>query len=443
MTNLSSTSQIRLSRLSLPSINVLELDDNSFEKGKISVKFIRNKNSELFDKSIENISNIDFQLIAKKYTFKKLTSQFKTVLKSVDLQNIHEKWDLDLWFTIEFDENIDVKLVYLELKKLKLFKIVEPIYKVHLVSADLSNNSFQFLPNDPRFNEQWGFNNTGQGGGKIGKDIQLKDALDIETGNPNVLVAVHDMGIQLNHPDLQQNIAVGKNYNFVDDNDTIVMGYHGTHVAGTIAAVNNNGIGVTGIAGGNGNINSGIRLMSMQIFKGNKSGGLAESFIYAADNGAAISNNSWAYNTENVYNLSVMDAIDYFIENGGGAVQQGGLVVFAAGNKSRPLSYYPSAYERVICVSATNNRDEKASYSTYGNWVDIAAPGGDYSNGVSSQILSTTFYDGYAGDHGTSMSCPHVSGVEGVTELLKALHQEQQQEQMEVIHLQLLQMLKL
>jgi hypothetical protein len=106
-----------------------------------------------------------------------------------------------------------------------------------------------------------------------------------------------------------------------------------------------------------------------------------------------------------------MDAIDYFIETAGGSVLQGGLVIFAAGNISRTMKYYPSAYSRVICVAATNNRDTKANYSTFGTWVDIAAPGGDYNDLWHSQILSTTVNGGYAFDHGTSMACPHVTGV--------------------------------
>ncbi len=397
----------------LPLINVSQLNSNSFESGKISVKFYRFQYLKIEQKINEfgflEFNYLDLKKISTQFKFKKITSLFKNVLKNTEFQNTHKNWDLDLWYTIEFDAELNVQILYQELLKTNFFEIVEPVYKKHLLDEGVLN--LNYLPNDARLNEQWSYNNTGQGGGIIGKDIRLLNAWDIEKGNPNVLVAVHDMGIQLDHPDLIQNIAVGKSFNFIDNNDTIVMGYHGTHVAGTIAAVNNNSIGVSGIAGGDGNINSGIRLMSMQIFKGNQSAGLAESFIYAADNGAAISNNSWAYDIENIYELSVMDAIDYFIENGGGNAIQGGLVIFASGNVSRQLSYFPSAYDRVICVSATNNKDRKANYATYGPWVDISAPGGDFNTGSSSQILSTTWYSGYSSDHGTSMSCPHVSGV--------------------------------
>ena len=400
----------------LPIINVLALNDSAYEKGKIAVKFRRTS----FNKLHLNSTNINELLfnhaalneIAAQFNFNKFSLMFSNVLKQKDLATKHQQWNLDLWFNIEFDKTKNVKLLYMALQKTNLFDVVEPVYKKHLLDVvDDGQSSLNFIPNDPKFNEQWNYNNTGQGNGTAGKDIKLVDAWDIETGKPNVLVAVHDMGIQLDHPDLAQNISVGKSFNFIDNNDTIVQGYHGTHTAGTIAAVNNNGIGVSGIAGGDGTVNSGIRLMSVQIFKGNRSAGLAEGFIYAADKGAAISSNSWAYDIENIYELSVMDAIDYFIANGGGNALQGGLVIFAAGNVSRAIKYYPSAYDRVICVASTNNRDTKANYSTFGSWVDIAAPGGDYNNGPSSQILSTTSFSGYAGDHGTSMACPHVAGV--------------------------------
>ena len=397
----------------LPTINVLALKDDAFEQGKISIKFNR---SQLDKIKIEQtttanmfFNNTALDRLSAEYHFNKYTSLFANILKNTELQARHQHWNLDLWFTIEFDTAKSVKQLYSQLQKLNLFEVVEPVYKKHLL--DENATSVAYIPNDPKLNEQWAFNNTGQGNGKVGKDIKLIDAWDIETGKPNVLVAVHDMGIQLNHPDLAQNIAVGKSFNFIDNNTTIVEGYHGTLTSGLIGAVNNNGIGVSSIAGGNGSINSGIRLMSMQVFKGHQGGGFAESFIYAADKGAAISSNSWAYDIEDIYELSTMDAIDYFIENGGGTVLQGGLVIFAAGNNSNDIRFYPSAYDRVICVAATNYRDEKANYSTYGSWVDISAPGGDYSLPEISRVLSTTVGSGYAADHGTSLSCPMVSGV--------------------------------
>ncbi len=427
----------------LPTINVMALGNNAFEAGKISVKFhrfhIAQSNAIVTSDHQIVFNNTDLNHLSQGYHFNSFKSLFSNVLKENELLEKHQKYGLDLWFTIEFDSTNSVQLLYTLLKKTNLFEVVEPVYKKHLLDDDKACNAnivagnesispnpnrlllreesqshhdaIEYVPNDPLLNQQWSYKNTGQGNGTIGKDIQLFDAWDIETGKPNVLVAVHDMGIQLNHPDLAQNIAVGKSFNFISNDTNIMMGYHGTHTAGTIAAVNNNGIGVSGIAGGDGSLNSGVRLMSMQIFLGNRSAGLAEGFVYAADKGAAISSNSWAYDIEDIYEISVMDAIDYFIEYGGGNAIQGGLVIFAAGNLSRDIRYYPSVYDRVICVAATNNRDTKANYSTFGSWVDIAAPGGDYNSSSASQIWSTTSNSGYTGDHGTSMACPHVSGV--------------------------------
>lgn len=399
----------------LAKLNLETIPVTAFEQGRVAVKFHRISYSKLKadvlnDSSFSN--NYLLQVISQQFNFTKVESIFKNVLND-ELHFIqHKKYNLDLWFTITFDSTKNVKQLIKTLQKTNLFEVVEPIYKKRLLDGNCGVN---FIPNDPRANEQWSYNNTGQGLGKVGKDIKLFDAWDIETGKPQVIVALHDMGVQMDHPDLMQNLLPNKSFNFIDNNSTIDPGFHGTHTAGTIVAVNNNGIGVSGIAGGNGNVNSGARLMSLEIYKpvagGYLSGGFAESYVYAADNGAAISSNSWAYDEDSVYELHVIEAIDYFIENGGGTALQSGLVVFAAGNISKAIHYYPACYDRVICVAATNNRDEKAFYSTYGNWVDISAPGGEDRAGVSSDILSTNINSDYASFHGTSMACPHVSGV--------------------------------
>ncbi len=166
------------------------------------------------------------------------------------------------------------------------------------------------------------------------------------------------------------------------------------------------------MAGGNGNANSGIRLMSCQVFSNTGNKGFAESFVYAADNGATISSNSWGYATEDVYNMAVLDAIDYFCNTAGGNVLKGGVVVFASGNNGQLYKMYPAAYDRVICVAATNNKDAKANYSNYGSWVDISAPGGEGGGGVPTGIFGLGFNNDYGfGGGGTSYACPQVAGV--------------------------------
>lgn len=152
-----------------------------------------------------------------------------------------------------------------------------------------------YTPVDPRFNEQWHYHNTGQQAGSVDADIDLPEAWDIIKGNSNVIVAIIDEGIQHTHPDLAANMWL-YGYNFITNSSNRRPGNHGTHVAGTVAANTNNNTGVSGIAGGDGSGN-GVRLMSCQVFNGSNSGGFHTAMIWAADNGATISQNSWGYTT--------------------------------------------------------------------------------------------------------------------------------------------------
>ena len=184
---------------------------------------------------------------------------------------------------------------------------------------------------------------------------------------------------------------------------------HGTHVAGTVAATTNNNIGVAGVAGGNGS-GDGVRLMSCALAFGPNSIGFDEAYIYAADNGAVISQNSWGYINPGAFDQSVLDAIDYFIAEAGYDADgnpvgpmQGGIVIFAAGNDGDDDRYYPGYYSPVLAVASTDSNDYLSSFSNFGDWVDIAAPG--------SSVYSTFPNDSYGYLSGTSMACPHVSGV--------------------------------
>jgi subtilisin family serine protease len=284
--------------------------------------------------------------------------------------------------------------------------------------------------NDPLFAQQWHYENTGQSGGTPGADIDLKFAWDIQQGSPDVVVAIIDGGLEVDHEDLAANMWVNTGelngvegvdddgngyiddihgYGFGDDTGDIAPHYHGVHVGGTVAAVNNNGVGVSGVAGGSGT-GDGIRMMSCAVFGAIRSGGFDEAFVYAADNGAVIAQNSWGYTAPGVYEQSVLDAIDYFIANAGYdengdpvGPMQGGLVVFAAGNDNSDADWYPGYYDAVLAVASTNHNDVKSGFSNYGDWVDIAAPG--------SSVYSTYIGNSYDFLSGTSMACPHVSGV--------------------------------
>ena len=205
----------------------------------------------------------------------------------------------------------------------------------------------------------------------------------------------------------------GIGYNFVNNSSTIYPHNHGTHVAGTVAAVTNNGTGVAGVAGGSGS-GDGVRLMSCQVFTNTSNGGFHVAPVYAADNGASISQNSWGYTHAGVYNTPVLDAIDYFNLNGGGISLSGGITIFAAGNANSSGQWYPACYSGTFSVAATNNQDKKAWYSNYDTWIDVSAPGGETSFTSARGVLSTLINNTYGYYQGTSMACPHVSGVAGL-----------------------------
>ena len=278
--------------------------------------------------------------------------------------------------------------------------------------------------------ELWGLDNTTN----PDFDINVKGVWnEYTTGNPNVIVSVVDNGVDVNHEDLADNCLSGKHYNAVDDNSNIVAGDHGTHVAGTIAAVGNNGKGIVGVAGGNkAEGKGGVKIMSCQIFKttasGTQGGNSAAAIKWGADNGAVISQNSWGYTYDADGDgkltgdemkralaaktlSSDKAAIDYFIKYAGcdnegnqlpNSPMKGGVVIFAAGNDAI-TNAAPAEYEKVIAVGSVSKDGTRSSFSNYGDYVDICAPG--------SGIYSTIPGNSYGIMNGTSMACPHVSGV--------------------------------
>ena len=411
---------------------------------------------------------------------------------------------LHLWYRVKFDENTDLKEAAGRLAKLgEVAKVqanshIQRAYRVDGYRSYVSESALRQKAatrtvttgstfSDPGLAYQWHYNNSGnnpfdnqnvlKNGSRPGCDVGCMEAWKKCTGDPSIIVAVLDEGVMYTHPDLKGNMWINEKeelyadkdadgngykddkygYNFVSNSgiiswmDAVDTG-HGTHVAGTIAAMNNNGEGVCGIAGGDGSKNSGVKIMSCQVFAGEAGVTLdaeARAIKYAADNGAVILQCSWGYNSslanliegytpgpgseeewEKLYPLE-KDALDYFINNAGSpnGVIDGGLAIFASGNEYAGMAAFPAAYSKCISVSAVAADFTPASYSNYGKEVTISAPGGDteYYNPVgqddpegweegihSGSILSTWIQNGnatYGFMDGTSMACPHVSGV--------------------------------
>lgn len=352
---------------------------------------------------------------------------------------------MHLWYDIKFSEEVALTKAANDISAIEGIEKIEyrpritrPYYNIIPVPQipTATRSAATSLFDDPRLSEQWHYYNDGSYKGIAGCDINVLPVWqNITTGNPDVIVAVVDGGISVSHEDLNDNAWINEaefngqegidddgngyiddvyGYDFVNGN-RIFADDHATHVAGTIAAVNNNGIGVCGVAGGDyRNGIKGARVMSCQIFVGSGVGNTAAAIKYGADNGAVISQNSWGYTLPEP-NESDKLAIDYFIkyagidENGNQTgPMKGGVVIFAAGNDA--LSYCsPSIYEPVISVSAIAADYEASWYTNYGSWNDIAAPGGDDAKGQ--MILSTITRNNYGIEMGTSMACPHVSGV--------------------------------
>lgn len=400
----------------------------------------------------------------------------------------HRAFGLHQWYVVTFDESLPLREMVGELSHDGRIEVLEyarcPRLKNRfparpLRSAAAAATRASMPMNDPLLPAQWHYDNTGYQVlvTQAGADVNLFDAWKKNQGSSDIVVAVIDQAVQYTHPDLQANIWVNPNptkgdqhgYNFVNNTAELDWSYadreeyqgqiyysnadHGTHVAGTIAAVNDNDRGVCGIAGGR-NGAGGVKIMSCQIFgdPDKRSYPTEDAFRYAADNGALICQCSYGYSYSTgskdemeamrqwFMNSSEKAAIDYFIANAGkndpDSPIEGGVVIFAAGNDGnlfRDVSEYPASYEAVVSVAAMGSDFLPAYYTCYNDEVDITAPGGDLYNsslgtdngGVLSTILSdpsVTYYDDerrqgltdsnvYGYMQGTSMACPHVSGV--------------------------------
>lgn len=335
---------------------------------------------------------------------------------------------LDRWFDVISDSSaVETKSV----TGLPGVEYAEPVY------IPVRTDKFQ----DPKSSAQWHFLNEGNNNFVAGVDIGLNEAWEIygKYGKDNVIVAVVDAGVDYEHEDLKDNIwvnhAEAEGVEGVDDDGNgyvdDIHGFnfdglrpemtpddHGTHVAGVIAAVNGNGIGVHSIAGGR-YPEKGVQIMCLQsISDGGGSSDYAKILQYAAENGAVISQNSWIYVGANHTPQVDKVAIDYFTEFAGTdehgnqvGPMKGGLVIFAAGNEAAEVGH-PAMYETCLSVAAIGPRGKYAYYTNYGDWVDVCAPGGDQAvDAIRGGVFSTLVGNRYGGLQGTSMACPHVSGL--------------------------------
>lgn len=427
----------------------------------------------LEEETIARIEKGDIEAVKSEIFLGGDVVSFEPALITPKNERLARELGLHRWYSVKFDESIPVRKFAKEVAPSKHVNAIEfntivslaSDLKAHPMSMGNMADTRALEPmssfNDPYAKYQWNLHNSGDEAiaktAREGADVGVLDAWELCTGSSDVVVAVIDGPVQYNHPDLAAAMWVNEaelngregvdddGNNYVDD----VYGYnfnstgysngeinwttegesgHGTHVAGIVAAVNNNGVGISSIAGGSGS-GDGVRIMGCQVFDGAFAASdrdMSNAFIYAADNGACIAQCSYAYDprsfdSDNAYinHTSIeYNAIKYFVnpENCNHSAIGQNLAIFASGNETTSNSGYPGALP--ICVSVTAYGPDylPTGYTNYGRGCNIAAPGGDYSIGNSvSQILSTCIKDAVGDDYawmeGTSMACPHVSGV--------------------------------
>lgn len=370
--------------------------------------------------------NIIVQIKNNKWTpLRESVARIKTSLSAFGVMKVtHFKTDNSL-LHIKIEDDHDLINAIQKLENLPEVEFAEPNYRVKAFSPKERMLSESGIPNDPFFKKTWGLLNTGQEGqsnnyGKLGADINVLPLWQTgQIGSKKVLVAVIDTGVDWTHEDLRENIYVnngeagelahnGKDddqngfvddvhgWNFVDkNNQSMDDNGHGTHCAGTIGAVGNNGIGVAGV-------NWNTHILPIKFLNKNGSGEVAdaiESVNYAVKMGARVLNNSWG-------GSGPSKALKQAIEKANAA---NSLFVVAAGNdnfNNDEFHTYPSHFEipNILTVAASDNLDQKAYFSNFGPLtVHVAAPG--------SEIFSTVPNNQYEYLSGTSMATPHVAGI--------------------------------
>ena len=460
-----------LSALSLYSCQQ-SLSESILEAPSVESKIINTKSGSAADKLLVKFDSVP--------TADQLSAVLATGIDAVERlfpsvpgkEKLEKECGLDRWYVLSLGDVADIDALahtvaaksfvtaveYDAYVELASDGIVYP-YEGPVVATKAAMSDLGF--NDPLLADQWNYLNLGDRSvattAYAGGDINIKDTWrELTCGDPSIIVAVVDEGVEYSHPDLSPNMWIneaertgvtGKDddgngyvddiygYNFIDntpeinfdrtDNDT----GHGTHCAGIISAVNNNGVGVSSVAGGSGN-GDGVKVMSCQIFSGPYGGTesvVSKAIKYAADNGASIISCSFGqpganYRGDDSYikkNAAEMDAIRYFEKTKNNDVLDGGVVIFASGNAGDPYASYPGAINDIICVSAFGPDYLPTYYTNYGPGCNIVAPGGEaylppwtsYKGMIISTVPKKVAESGYGYMQGTSMACPHVSGI--------------------------------
>jgi len=365
-------------------------DDANFAPGRLLVRFAPH-----VDKTWPNIT------------------QKKSILKSLNEPAIEREYEIVPGLSlVNLPAGVSVEKALVAFNQTKGILYAQPDYEIRLDSIQ------QNIPNDEYFDDLWGMHNIGQTGGLVDADIDAPEAWDIWIGNRDIIIALLDSGVDYTHPDLSANMWINEaefngtsgvdddgngyvddihGWDFADnDSDPIDYHYHGTHCAGTIGAVGNNGIGVVGVCWD-------VEIMPLKIFPNYGEtafiSGAISAIEYAVNNGARAMSNSWGGGP---YNQPLRDTIE-------AADAAGLLFVASAGNdgvNNDTSPHYPSSYpcENIIAVLSTDYYDNKSGSSCYGPVsVDLGAPG--------SSILSCEPGGWYQYLSGTSMAGPHVAGA--------------------------------
>lgn len=438
---------------------IMTTQDRDYYEGVIRVRFTEDMaqnfqniqlksatagSNDVYETGVNQVDNLNSSMNV--FSFKRVFPY------SEKFEARHRKHNLHLWYEINYDKETNIHTMLANYSQVSGIDLVKPVYckvaakyskkvlsqnKIKAANLAMKSASANEMPfDDPELYLQWHYENYGDIVGTEDADIDLFSAWQKETGTDSVIVAIIDEGVDYLHEDLADAMWVNEaelngeegvdddgngyiddiyGYNFYTGLSTILPGSHGTHVAGTVAAINNNGVGVGGIAGGDGET-PGVKIMGCQIYSSDGgSGGTELAYIYAADNGAVIAQSSWGYTSAGDYEPEVLAAIDYFYEEAGqfdGSLMIGGAHFFSSGNASTDGMFYPGSYEKVIGVTSTGPTNYPASYTNYNEVYDIAAPGGDAIDNTNFGGVYSTFPNNQYGYlSGTSMATPHVSGV--------------------------------